>query len=94
MFTLELNARQCLCCGICMDVCRPGALRMRTWRGRTVEGPRLPGEANGQSGEVRAAPMTFPYLAHPERCDGCGECVAQCPVTVLTLAARAVFTSE
>lgn len=29
--------------------------------------------------------MTFPYMAHPHRCDGCMLCVNECPVLALEL---------
>lgn len=76
MFELKLNARQCICCGICMDVCRPAAISMRLWRGRRVEGNLVATEA-----------MSFPYLAQPVRCDGCMECANQCPVSALSVSA-------
>jgi ferredoxin len=74
MYELRLNSKQCICCGICMDVCRPAAIRMRFWRGKRVEGDSIPVEA-----------MSFPYLARVERCDGCMECAKQCPVSALTI---------
>jgi ferredoxin len=41
MFKLRLEARQCLCCGICMDVCLPRAIDMHSYRTRGVEGELL-----------------------------------------------------
>ncbi len=91
MYELGLDAKQCVSCGICMDVCRPGAMGMRRWRSRTVEGPALSylrlGTKHNQE-KPPAVMMSFPYLAWPERCDGCMDCVRECPVSALALAAR------
>jgi hypothetical protein len=38
MFELRLQSKECISCGICMDVCRPKAVGMRQWRGKRVEG--------------------------------------------------------
>jgi ferredoxin len=85
MFALSLSVRQCIGCGICMDVCKPQALKMRVWHGRTVEGPRVAAALAGESDA--AATLTWPYLAFPERCDACLRCVDECPVTALALQA-------
>lgn len=88
MFRLRLQAKKCLSCGICQDVCRPLAIGMRTDTGRSVEGSflsylLLDSRANR---ERPPSPMaTFPYLAEPDACDGCRECVVQCPVGALEL---------
>lgn len=82
MFKLYLNARECISCAICMDVCPPQALHMRTWKGQTVEGSLFC--YLGLDPEAPVADwMTFPYLWAPERCDGCMNCVNQCPVVAL-----------
>jgi ferredoxin len=78
MFALRLNARACISCGICMDVCPPRAISMRTASRKCVEGACLALYRMGSFGQPRPEPallMTFPYLAIPERCDGCGPCV-------------------
>ena len=88
MFSLKLNGKSCISCGICMDVCRPGAIAMRTNQPKGVEGKTLsylslrsPGNA-----EQMAEPMmTFPYLAYPDLCDGCALCVNECPTVALEL---------
>ena len=67
-----------------MDVCGPGALKMRVWRTKTVDGLAKTRPA-GSDGEVGKGMLTFPYMARPELCDGCLECVRQCPVEVLTI---------
>ncbi len=87
MFALRLNARACLSCGICMDVCPPRAISMRTAGRRSVEGACLTLSFLGSSDEPSL--MTFPYLAMPERCDGCGLCVQQCPLPALQLLGEA-----
>jgi NAD-dependent dihydropyrimidine dehydrogenase PreA subunit len=61
---------------------------MRRWTGKRVEGEILSHRFlnspwNQEKGEVAAA--SFPYLARPEACDGCRECVVQCPVSALEL---------
>jgi ferredoxin len=76
MRTCRLDARQCISCGICLDVCLPGALDMRIWRGPAVE---------GRTREPAAGAMTFPYLSHPERCDGCLICMRECPTDALVI---------
>lgn len=90
-YELRVEAKQCVCCGICMDVCQPGAMGMRRWNSRTVEGAhlsylRLRTKRNPEI--PPAGMMTFPYLARPERCDGCMDCVQECPVTALSLTLR------
>lgn len=90
MFQINVSGRDCICCGICMDVCSPRAIAMKTHKARTVEGapsyPALGGPANPE--RAPEPMMTVPYLAAPERCDGCGQCQAQCPTDALTLIAR------
>jgi ferredoxin len=76
MFRLRHKAKDCVACGICMDVCAPRAISMRTRTVRSVEG-RL-------RGEFRQL-MTFPYMSRPELCDGCGWCVQECPCMALEL---------
>ena len=72
-----------------MDVCVSGAISMRFHRARNLEGQvrthcLLYGD---RTAEPRpAAMMTFPYLASPQRCDGCNDCVRECPVGALELA--------
>lgn len=90
MYELRLTAKQCISCAICADVCQPLALDMRSWNARwTVEGPVLTvlGLRSARNAEAPLARMaTFPYMAKAERCDGCMECVRQCPVEALEIA--------
>ena len=87
MYVIRLDARQCVSCGICADVCDPRALRMRVWRGRTVEGVL----SDRRSALRKADAGTFPYLADPARCDGCLACVEECPVRALALFSKTTF---
>ncbi len=74
MWQLELNAGQCLCCGICVDICAPRALALRRIRTCVIDG-------RGDAKE------SFPYLANPGACDGCSVCVVECPVAVMRIVA-------
>jgi NAD-dependent dihydropyrimidine dehydrogenase PreA subunit len=62
---------------------------MRHWNSHsTVEGPvltvfRLRSTRNAESPLAHMA--TFPYMANAERCDGCMQCVWQCPVEALKI---------
>lgn len=88
MFRLRLQARTCLSCGVCEDVCVPDAIRMHTADGRRVEGPLLSYLLlNGPANEEHppSAMAAFPFLASPSSCNGCHECIEQCPVGALEL---------
>lgn len=88
MLKLRLQAKTCLSCGVCQDVCAPLAVRMRAASGRSVEGAVLSYLLleTPWNRERRPEPMeTFPYLAQPHDCTGCRECVVQCPVGALEL---------
>ncbi|MBI2214780.1 MAG: 4Fe-4S binding protein [Acidobacteria bacterium] len=79
MFRIVLQAKVCVSCGICVDVCRPVALGLRTFRNNGVEGARL-------SASLPVAEMgTFPYMRDAARCDGCMLCVNECPVEALSM---------
>lgn len=102
MFSLRLNAKDCISCGICMDVCALQAITMRVKWSRSIEGSRLTylHLRSYSNNEVAPAPMgTFPYLSDPVRCDGCGRCVAECPTLALKLqsgydSASAILTAS
>jgi len=85
VYELALNARQCLCCGICADVCTPRALRLRPWRGRTVERRHV--AAPVLAGAAAAVAEGFPIMPDGAQCDGCFDCINECPVSVLQLVA-------
>jgi NAD-dependent dihydropyrimidine dehydrogenase PreA subunit len=88
MFSLKLRSTACISCGICQDVCQPRAIAMRPATAAGPEGQILLYQfLNSPSNPERPSPVmtTFPYLASPEACNGCGECVHQCPVTALEL---------
>jgi len=84
VFQLKLDGRLCVSCGICMDVCAPRAIAMRVHRAAKVEGD-APSRNRGNAERRPQAMMTFPYLASPEKCNGCGVCVRECPVNALEL---------
>lgn len=87
MFRLRLAASLCVSCGICQDVCAPCAIAMRVHRAGRVEGTVRAHLLLASHGAERPPETmgTFPYLARPERCDGCGACVRECPVGALAL---------
>ncbi len=80
MFRLELTGALCISCGLCRDVCTRNAIGMRTSARQGVE----------RHSGVCARPKyeTFPFLATPEECDGCLECVRECPVSAIAIRAR------
>lgn len=88
MFNLKLNAKNCISCGICMDVCTPHAIAMGTNFSKSIEGKNLTNLYLNTKGNIEKLPeqmMTFPYLAYQKRCDGCTDCVNECPVAALEL---------
>lgn len=88
MFRFRLNAKLCISCGICMDVCPERAINMRIYNSPGVEGEQLAYmtlDSNRDSERPPVAMMTFPFLANPPLCDGCMICEKECPVSALTL---------
>ncbi|MBL7995718.1 4Fe-4S binding protein [bacterium] len=88
MLKLKLNAKFCISCGICMDVCPERAINMRIHNSSGVEGERLAYLALGPYRANELPPsgmMTFPWLANPPHCNGCMLCEKECPVCALTL---------
>ncbi|HVB97840.1 MAG TPA: 4Fe-4S dicluster domain-containing protein [Candidatus Dormibacteraeota bacterium] len=89
MFRLKLKGKECLACGICMDVCHRHAIALRPAKATPVEGDALTFLLlrTPRNFETPLQPKgTFPYLAQPELCDGCGDCVKECPTGALLLA--------
>lgn len=88
MYKLRLNGKDCISCGICMDVCLTKAIDMRTHKGKTIEGDYLAylefdGAANKES--LPEQMMTFPFMANSELCDGCMICVNECPTSAIDI---------
>lgn len=82
---LKLDAKACISCGICMDLCPPRAIDMARSNRVGVEGSvRLLGFL-GAGEAPPAAGMTFPYLADPHRCDLCRICEEACPTGALVM---------
>jgi NAD-dependent dihydropyrimidine dehydrogenase PreA subunit len=84
-----LEGKECLACGICMDVCHTYAIAMRLDKSKPVEGDALTFVLLQTLHNLERPPqlkVTFPYLAQPEFCDGCGDCVKECPTNALVLA--------
>lgn len=88
MYKLRLNAKQCISCGICADLCPLQALSMRSQETDGVEGSWRGGRvlADQWGDPVPAARKeTFPLLRASALCDGCQLCVRECPVAALTV---------
>lgn len=88
MFDLQLNAKQCISCGICMDVCNPKAISMRFISTKSIEGQIISCAIldSGYNEEQQpAAKMSFPFLEIPELCGGCNDCIDECPTSALAL---------
>ncbi len=88
MFRLRFEARQCLCCGICMDVCLPRAIDMHSYRRRGVEGDVLTYVMLDSQNNVeipQREKTAFPFMAKAHVCDGCIQCVNECPTSALKL---------
>jgi NADPH-dependent glutamate synthase beta subunit-like oxidoreductase/Pyruvate/2-oxoacid:ferredoxin oxidoreductase delta subunit len=74
-YRIEIDAGNCINCGICMDLCPVQALDMSR--------PTVPGiESDGW-----AVPLPW-MMEHPIQvgeCVGCSICIRECPVVVMTL---------
>jgi len=71
-----------------MDVCPVRAIGMHVDRAQSaLEGSCRTHDLLGKAGRLRAETKrlaAYPYLATPARCDGCGLCIRECPVSALT----------
>ena len=94
---------ECTFCGRCVDACKPGALSaaaLAAWSGRPVVAAscigragvicRACGDACG-SGAIRFAISAAgsPPSIDLAACNGCGACVAPCPVAALSIITEA-----
>lgn len=88
MYRLKLNAKDCISCGICMDVCLSKAIDMRIHRGKTIEGNYLLFlEFNGKTNKelLPEKMITFPFLKNSKLCNGCMICVKECPTSAIEI---------
>jgi len=74
-YRIEIDSRNCINCGICMDVCPVEALDMSRPTGPGIE--TSPGE--GPIPWLMERPMQV------GECVGCSICIRECPVAVMTL---------
>ena len=88
MYSLKLNAKECISCGICSDVCILKLIDMRVHKGKTIEGERLLYLELDRYLTLEKLPekmMTFPFMANAERCDACMICVNECPTSAVRI---------
>ena len=86
MYRLKLNAKQCISCGICMDLCPSRAIGMRSRDTAGIEGSRGLELVLADRWAEAVTPVrkeTFPYLRTPDLCDGCALCARECPALAL-----------
>lgn len=84
---IKLIVKDCISCGICMDVCLPGAINMRIHKGDTIEGFY-------NKSYLICRMMTFPYMANPDSCNMCMLCVEECPTTAMEISDDLKFESR
>lgn len=87
MYKLKLNSSDCISCGICQDVCLPKAIGMRTHKGKTIEGKMLiiPDIEVESIDYTTDNLMTFPFMEKDSLCDGCLDCVKECPTSAINI---------
>jgi len=75
-YRIDIDSKNCINCGICMDVCPVEALDMSR--------PQSPGvEAGPGEGPI---PWLMERPIQVGECVGCSICIRECPVSVMTLA--------
>ena len=97
MYKLKLLVKDCISCGICMDVCIPGAIGMRINNGKTIEGDYKNNDSPNNYSENKfshASMMTFPYMANPELCNNCMICSKECPTSVIEITKHPDLVSQ
>ncbi len=81
-YRIDIDHRNCINCGICMDVCPVEALDMSR--------PQSPGiEAGPGQGPI---PWLMEHPIQVGECVGCSICIRECPVAVMTLSTVAGAT--
>ncbi|MCX6153878.1 MAG: 4Fe-4S binding protein [Candidatus Kapabacteria bacterium] len=89
MFKLILHAKECISCAICVDVCIPEVLLMREYTGKTIEGKtQLKSFEFDTELIFEISKLSFPFLLNPNDCNGCMECVNECPVMAIEIQQR------
>ena len=74
-YRIEIDAKNCINCGICMDLCPVEALDMSR-----PQGPGI--EAGPGDGPI---PWLMERPVQVGECVGCSICIRECPVAVMTL---------
>jgi NADPH-dependent glutamate synthase beta subunit-like oxidoreductase/Pyruvate/2-oxoacid:ferredoxin oxidoreductase delta subunit len=74
-YRIEIDAKNCINCGICMDLCPVEALDMSR-----PQGPGI--EASPGDGPI---PWLMERPVQVGECVGCSICIRECPVAVMTL---------
>lgn len=74
-YRIEIDAGNCINCGICMDLCPVQALDMSR--------PTVPGIEN--DGWSKPLPWMMEHPIQVGECVGCSICIRECPVVVMTL---------
>lgn len=71
-----------------MDVCIPGAIDMKLHKGNSIEGDSysylLLNKKNNYESPLNNM-MTFPFMAISNLCNGCMECVKECPTSAIDI---------
>lgn len=89
-WSLVIDPDRCILCGVCADVCQPGALVLKRSRGVGEQG-RGGDTERGRRGDVSvsprlrvsASPDRWSLVLDPERCTGCDACRRICPTRAI-----------